>query len=98
MLALVAAAIFALALLLDLVEANVGDALTPQTLMFAGLFFLALHLRSRRIVAGERRLAGAWGEFAPAVGARTTSCRISSASTSGHLRRATAWLRSSVVL
>ena len=44
MLALVAAAIFALALLLDLLEANLGDAFTPQTLMFAGLFFLALHL------------------------------------------------------
>ena len=44
MLALVGAAIFALALILDLVEANVGDAFTPQTLMFAGLLCVALHL------------------------------------------------------
>jgi hypothetical protein len=44
MLALVAAAIFALSLLLDLADASVGDALTPMTLLFAGLFCLALHL------------------------------------------------------
>ncbi|WP_258725078.1 hypothetical protein [Cellulomonas sp. NS3] len=57
MLAIVAAAIFALALLLDLVEANVGDALTPQTLMFAGLFFLALHLGG---VGGASPVNGGW--------------------------------------
>jgi hypothetical protein len=44
MLAMIAAVIFGLALLLDLVEANLGDAFTPQTLMFAGLLCLALHL------------------------------------------------------
>lgn len=42
--ALIAAAIFGLALLLDLIDANVGDALTPTTLMFLGLLFVALHL------------------------------------------------------
>ncbi|GEA87968.1 hypothetical protein [Cellulomonas cellasea] len=57
MLAIVAAAIFALALLLDLVEANVGDALTPQTLMFAGLFCLALHLGG---VGGASPVNGGW--------------------------------------
>ncbi|MGY4644352.1 hypothetical protein [Cellulomonas sp. URHB0016] len=57
MLALVSAAIFALALLLDLVDANVGDALTPQTLMFAGLFFLALHLGG---VGGASPVNGGW--------------------------------------
>ena len=44
MLALAAAAVFALALLLDLVDANVGDAVTPTTLMFVGLLLLALHM------------------------------------------------------
>ena len=44
MLAIVAAVIFGLALLLDLVEADLGDAFTPQTLMFLGLLFVALHL------------------------------------------------------
>jgi hypothetical protein len=44
MLALIAAAVFGLALLLDLVEANTGDAFSPQTLMFLGLLLIALHL------------------------------------------------------
>ena len=44
MLAIAAAVIFGLALLLDLIEANLGDAFTPQTLMFAGLLCLALHM------------------------------------------------------
>ena len=57
MLALVAAVIFGLALLLDLVEANVGDALTPQTLMFLGLFFAALHLGG---VGGASPVNGGW--------------------------------------
>ncbi len=57
MLALVAAAIFALALLLDLVEANLGDAFTPQTLMFAGLFCVALHLGG---VGGASPVNGGW--------------------------------------
>lgn len=57
MLALIAAAIFAFALLHDLVEANLGDAFTPQTLMFAGLFFLALHLGG---VGGASPVNGGW--------------------------------------
>ena len=57
MLALIAAAIFAFALLLDLVEANLGDAFTPQTLVFAGLFFLALHLGG---VGGASPVNGGW--------------------------------------
>ena len=44
MLALVAAVIFALALLLDFLNANLGDAFTAQTLLFAGLLCVALHL------------------------------------------------------
>jgi hypothetical protein len=44
MLAIVGAVIFGLALLLDLADANVGDAFTPMTLLIAGLFCLALHL------------------------------------------------------
>lgn len=44
MFAIIAAIIFALALLLDLVEANLGDAFTVDTLLMAGLLCLALHL------------------------------------------------------
>jgi len=44
MLAIIAAVIFALALLLDLTDASVGDAFTPMTLLTAGLFCVALHL------------------------------------------------------
>jgi Na+/phosphate symporter len=44
MLALAAAAVFALALILDWANTNVSDAFTPQTLMFVGLLLLALHL------------------------------------------------------
>jgi hypothetical protein len=44
MLALAAAAVFALALLLDLLDANTGDAFTPMTLLFLGLLLVALHL------------------------------------------------------
>lgn len=57
MLALVAAAIFALALLLDLLEANLGDAFDAQTLMFVGLLCLALHLGG---VGGSSPVNGGW--------------------------------------
>ncbi|MCC2321219.1 hypothetical protein [Cellulomonas xiejunii] len=57
MLALVAAAVFALALLLDLIEANVGDAFDSTTLMFVGLFFLALHLGG---IGGPSPANGGW--------------------------------------
>jgi hypothetical protein len=57
MLALVGAVIFALALLLDLLEAKLGDAFTPQTLLFAGLFCVALHLAG---VGGASPVNGGW--------------------------------------
>ncbi|HYY10469.1 MAG TPA: hypothetical protein VE781_05990 [Kineosporiaceae bacterium] len=57
MLALVGAAIFALALLLDFLNAKVGDALTPQTLLFAGLLCVALHLAG---VGGASPVNGGW--------------------------------------
>jgi len=44
MFAIIAAVIFGLALLLDLADADVGDAFTPITLITAGLLCLALHL------------------------------------------------------
>ena len=44
MLALAAAVVFAFALILDWANANLGDAFTPQTLMFVGLLLIALHL------------------------------------------------------
>jgi hypothetical protein len=44
MFAIIAAVIFGLALVLDWADANVGDALTTQTLLMAGLLCIALHL------------------------------------------------------
>lgn len=44
MLAFAAAAVFALALILDWLEENLGDAFTPQTLLMLGLLLLSLHL------------------------------------------------------
>jgi hypothetical protein len=49
--AIIAAILFGLALLLDLLDTNLGNVITVQTLTLAGLLFVALHL------AG----AGAWG-------------------------------------
>jgi hypothetical protein len=43
MLAIVAAVIFALALLLDLANATLGDTITTTTLLLAGLLCLSLH-------------------------------------------------------
>ncbi len=57
MLALVGALIFALALLLDLLDASLGDAFDSQTLLFAGLFCLALHLAG---VGGASPVNGGW--------------------------------------
>jgi hypothetical protein len=57
MLALVAAVIFALALLLDFLNANLGDAFTAQTLLFAGLLCVALHLAG---VGGASPVNGGW--------------------------------------
>ncbi len=44
MFAIAAAIIFALALLFDLADLNLGDALNQSTLLMAGLFCIALHL------------------------------------------------------
>jgi hypothetical protein len=52
MLAIIAAVIFGLALLLDWANAKVSDAFTPQTLLFAGLLCLSLHLAG--VGAGAR--------------------------------------------
>jgi hypothetical protein len=55
MLAIIAAVIFALSLLFDLFEVTVGDAFDAQTLLFAGLLCLALHLAGIGTSAGWRR-------------------------------------------
>jgi hypothetical protein len=57
MLALVGAFIFGLALLLDLFDADLGDAFTPTTLLTAGLFCLALHLAG---IGGASPVNGGW--------------------------------------
>ena len=44
MFAIIAAIIFAIGLLLDLLDVKTSDAFTPTTLIMAGLFCLALHL------------------------------------------------------
>jgi hypothetical protein len=44
MLAIIAAIIFAFALILDWANTNLGDAFTPTTLLTAGLLCVALHL------------------------------------------------------
>jgi hypothetical protein len=56
MFAIIAAIIFGFALLLDLLDTNLGaaDALNGTTLMLAGLFCLALHF------AG---VGGRWGRY-----------------------------------
>ncbi len=43
MFALVAAVLFAVALVLDVIDRSIGQ-LTPTTFLIAGLLFLALHL------------------------------------------------------
>ncbi|MEN3358369.1 MAG: hypothetical protein V7637_2351 [Mycobacteriales bacterium] len=54
MFAIIAAVIFGLGLILDWADAKVSDAFTPQTLMMAGLFCVALHL------AGVGSRVGGW--------------------------------------
>ena len=44
MFAVIAAVIFGLGLLMDLLDVKPSDAFTPTTIMMAGLFCLALHL------------------------------------------------------
>ena len=43
MFAIIAAVLFAFALIFDLADTDLGTAVTVQTLTLAGLFFLALH-------------------------------------------------------
>jgi hypothetical protein len=44
MLAIVAAVLFAIALIMDLAHVGLGSAITPTTLLEAGLLCVALHL------------------------------------------------------
>ena len=55
MFAIIAAILFGLALLLDLLKTSLGDVITVTTLMLAGLLFVALHLGG----AGAR-VSGGW--------------------------------------
>jgi hypothetical protein len=57
MLAIIAAVIFGLSLLFDLAEVTVGDAFDAQTLLFAGLLCLALHLAGVGTAARWRQRA-----------------------------------------
>jgi hypothetical protein len=44
MFAIIAAVLFGLALLLELIDETLGELFTPTTLSLAGLLFVALHL------------------------------------------------------
>jgi hypothetical protein len=44
MFAMLAAVLFGLALLLELIDETLGELVTPRTLALAGLLFVALHL------------------------------------------------------
>ena len=57
MFAIIAAVLFALALLFDLLKTSLGDVVTATTLMLAGLVFVALHLApiSERYTRRRRR-------------------------------------------
>jgi hypothetical protein len=57
MLALVGAAIFALALILDLLNVSLGSTISLQTLLFAGLLCVALHLAG---IGGASPVNGGW--------------------------------------
>ncbi|HEV2089323.1 MAG TPA: hypothetical protein VGR21_13525 [Cryptosporangiaceae bacterium] len=58
MLAIVAAILFGLALLLDLINQSLGTVITVQTLLLAGLLCVALHLAG---VGGHRGLRSGRG-------------------------------------
>jgi hypothetical protein len=57
MLALVGAAFFALALILDLANVSFGSTVTLQTLLLAGLLCFALHLAG---IGGASPVNGGW--------------------------------------
>lgn len=48
MFAIIAAIMFGLALLLELLDESLGSVVTPLTLTLAGLLFVALHLMPHR--------------------------------------------------
>jgi hypothetical protein len=60
MLAIIAAVVFALALILEWAKQNLSDAFTPQTLLLIGLILVALHLGGvgTALKAGSRSRAG----------------------------------------
>jgi len=56
MFAIIAAILFGLALLLQLVNQNMGDVITPATLTTAGLLCVALHMAgAATAISGYRR-------------------------------------------
>jgi hypothetical protein len=57
MLALVGAGFFALALILDLLNVGLGSTISLQTLLFAGLLCVALHLAG---IGGASPVNGGW--------------------------------------
>jgi hypothetical protein len=57
MLALVGAGFFALALILDLLNVGLGSTVSLQTLLFAGLLCVALHLAG---IGGASPVNGGW--------------------------------------
>ncbi|RSM86092.1 hypothetical protein DMH04_15640 [Kibdelosporangium aridum] len=56
MLAIIGAVLFALALILDLADANIGDTINAATIVTAGLLCVALHLAG----VGTRVRTGGW--------------------------------------
>ena len=48
MFAIIAAVLFGLALLLELIDETLGDLVTPTTLLLAGLLVFALHFAAPR--------------------------------------------------
>ncbi|MEE2036837.1 hypothetical protein Q8791_06330 [Nocardiopsis sp. CT-R113] len=55
MFATIAAVLFGLALLLELLGENIQDLVTPRTLTLGGLLFLALHVAGYGTGWGRRR-------------------------------------------
>jgi hypothetical protein len=56
--AIIAAVLFGLALLLELIDENLGEVLTPGVLTLAGLLFLALHFAAPAPGWGRRSYRG----------------------------------------
>jgi hypothetical protein len=60
MFAIIAAIIFAFALILDWADANVGNAFTPTTLVTVGLLCIALHLGGVGVGGNWRTVRRRW--------------------------------------